>query len=342
MAFRFRRSTKLLPGILINLGKRSVSLSVGGRGGNPARAGRYHLKLEAGLVAVLMCFASGAAHAHDARCDAPPYGDSQLNYNALFDGFTRASKSEPTLPPNLLTGMMQSTMKMACDAKFGGGDRTMFYQAGLSDRDIDVSSTATLTNAWFDSRNKAHAHEASKNQSADENRCSRPPYGDTVAKFKAFTAKYQSTDATSLVSVLERTCRAKFDGGDRRALYTAGLTDQEIEAGSTVSLATTWMDVTIRGLQGKSSAKVTHSQSGTTAYAMFICFHGTCTIHGEPHIVGPHSFEYTPFRTLADCRREMTGNSSHLMPDKDNRIVFNDGSIWECRGKHVDTWEPTQ
>jgi hypothetical protein len=194
-------------------------------------------------IAFLLLNVCGA-RAHASQCDAPPYGDTQQNYAAILDDFTRASQSR-RLPPDLLTGMMQATMKEACQAKFSGGDRTKFHQAGLSDDKINATDTAALTREWFASRNKALARESSGEQAGH---CSRPPYGDTVAKFKAFTAKYQATDATSLISILEMTCRAKFDGGDRKALYTVGLTDQEINTTSTATLAATWMNATVRAL----------------------------------------------------------------------------------------------
>jgi hypothetical protein len=204
---------------------------------------REGLRCLCSLVLLVLSICSVRAHA--SQCDAPPYGDTQQNYAAILDAITRGSKSQPDLPPGLTTTMMQVTMQKACEAKFSNGDRTMFYQAGLSDTDINATGPAALTNAWFASRNKAIANELSGKRTND---CSRPPYGDTVAKFKAFTAKYQATDATSLVFILESTCRAKFDGGDRKPLYTVGLTDQEINKGSTTALAATWMDVTWKTL----------------------------------------------------------------------------------------------
>jgi hypothetical protein len=100
----------------------------------------------------------------------------------------------------------------------------------------------------------------SERSHASNPHCSAPPYGDTVANFKAFIAKYQAIDATSMVSILEHTCRAKFAGGDRRPLYTVGLTDQEIDAGSTAAVASTWMDTTIRAL-GSSPSPRTEPQT---------------------------------------------------------------------------------
>ena len=49
MGFRFRRSIRLLPGIRINLGKRSASLSVGGRGAHVTMRPGHKLRATVGL-----------------------------------------------------------------------------------------------------------------------------------------------------------------------------------------------------------------------------------------------------------------------------------------------------
>jgi hypothetical protein len=106
---------------------------------------------------------ASAQAAHDPRCDAPPYGDTPQNYSALVAAFTRAQQTQPNLPPNLMMTMMLATLQTACEAKFSGGDRTMFHQAGLSDHYIDAHGPVKLTSAWFASRNKALAKDEASN-----------------------------------------------------------------------------------------------------------------------------------------------------------------------------------
>src|ERR1700683_4929018 len=113
------------------------------------------MKFKAPLIAALLTFSWATAQAHDPRCNAPPYGDTQQNYDTLSATYTKAGQSQPTLPPNLITTMMLTTVIAACEAKFGGGDRELFHSAGLSDLDIDTLGTAAMTNAWFASRNRA-------------------------------------------------------------------------------------------------------------------------------------------------------------------------------------------
>jgi len=198
----------------------------------------------AATVFVLLLLILCGARAHASQCDAAPYGDTQQNFAAVLEAAQRTKSMDKTVRSLVLAEML-GTLMLACEAKFNRGDRSLFYQNGISDHDIDTNGPAALTSAFLTARNKALASEELGEQPSD---CSRPPYRDTVAKFKAFTAKYQATDATSLIGVLEVTCRAKFDGGSRRALYTVGLTDQEIATSSTTTLASIWMDATLKAL----------------------------------------------------------------------------------------------
>jgi hypothetical protein len=79
-----------------------------------------------------------------------------------------------------------------------------------------------------------------------------------------------------------------------------------------------------------------------TVYALIICVSGYCSIHGQPHNVANNVFVEAAYRTLAECLQAMRSNSAKLVPNKNHLMKFQDGSTWECRGKHVETWEPVR
>lgn len=79
-------------------------------------------------------------------------------------------------------------------------------------------------------------------------------------------------------------------------------------------------------------------------YAAFLCFsNGYCNIFGNPHMTGQNSYEMVPFETLAECQSYIRGNTMGQRPGPDGRTMLDGGqTYWECRGKHVDTWEAAQ
>jgi hypothetical protein len=184
------------------------------------------------------------------RCGAPPYGDSQQNYDVMVGSYARANQAGG-LPEGFMTAQLKYTMELACKAKFEHGDRTKFYQAGFTDRDINMTSTSVLADGWFDSRNKALAkeHRATAQQ--------RPP---------------------------------------------------------------------------------AQAQSGTTIYALLYCVNdNSCEIHG---IIRDNT--EVPFRTLTECQQQARANTGGRLPDKNGRTYADGSSWWECRGKHVETWDRPQ
>jgi hypothetical protein len=76
-------------------------------------------------------------------------------------------------------------------------------------------------------------------------------------------------------------------------------------------------------------------------YAAFFCVAGYCTINGNAHITGYNTFEQVPFATLVECKQYIrTATMGKIRPDKSGRIVLpNNQGYWECRGRHVETWE---
>jgi hypothetical protein len=72
---------------------------------------------------------------------------------------------------------------------------------------------------------------------AGDPRCNAPPYGGSVAEFKAFVESFGQivTPATILPSI----CMAKFGGESRNALYNLGFTDEQIDK---MNLAVDFLD----------------------------------------------------------------------------------------------------
>ena len=70
---------------------------------------------------------------------------------------------------------------------------------------------------------------------AADPRCSTPPYGGSVATYKAFIKNFGPLldDPTRMLSGV---CDAKF-GGDRTALYNLGFTNADIDTRDTADLA---------------------------------------------------------------------------------------------------------
>lgn len=70
---------------------------------------------------------------------------------------------------------------------------------------------------------------------AAPDRCAVPPYGATVSEFHAFANTFGTV--VPVATFFPPLCRAKFEGGDRTALYNAGLTDAQIDQESVGTLA---------------------------------------------------------------------------------------------------------
>jgi hypothetical protein len=111
------------------------------------------------IVVSLLAFACSGVRANDARCDAPPYGDSQQNYAAMYSHFGRVAAADANLPAKILTGHLRTALIETCKAKFQRGSRASYYRNRISDADIDAASTTALADAWFRARNAALAKE---------------------------------------------------------------------------------------------------------------------------------------------------------------------------------------
>jgi hypothetical protein len=88
-------------------------------------------KVRVGMVGmVLAVLPFIAARAEDSRCKVPPYGGAEAKFRSFAETF-----GVIVTPAKVLSGV--------CNAKFGG-DRTMLYNLGFTDSDIDVQDTADL------------------------------------------------------------------------------------------------------------------------------------------------------------------------------------------------------
>ena len=65
---------------------------------------------------------------------------------------------------------------------------------------------------------------------ADDPRCNAPPYGGTVAGYKAFVGLTMQLGLPA-VHFMSGVCKAKL-GGDRTGFYNLGITDAEIDGQS--------------------------------------------------------------------------------------------------------------
>jgi hypothetical protein len=168
----------------------------------------------------------------------------------------------------------------------------------------------------------AHAHDS---------RCDAPPYGDTPAAYKAFAQQFAGFPLGPPTGMLADICAMKFSHADRSTLYKLGLSDKDISTQGTVALAEQQLAALARSAE----------PPDTRVFAAAICSPGGyCQLQGNAHITGPNSFEYVPFRTLAECQQFIKAGTSGLSPDPDGRTRLPGGSWWECRSKHVDAWEP--
>jgi hypothetical protein len=67
MGFRFRRSIKILPSIRVNLGKRSASVSIGGRGAHVTLRRGHKARATVGIPGTGISYSEGGGLARPAR-----------------------------------------------------------------------------------------------------------------------------------------------------------------------------------------------------------------------------------------------------------------------------------
>ncbi len=69
---------------------------------------------------------------------------------------------------------------------------------------------------------------------AADQRCSVPPYGDSIVAYRAFVNNFEGFIVPA--PFLSKICNVKYGGADRVAFYNLGFTDQYIDSKSTTDL----------------------------------------------------------------------------------------------------------
>lgn len=79
-----------------------------------------------------------------------------------------------------------------------------------------------------------------------------------------------------------------------------------------------------------------------TIYALFLCFQalGTCQMQGASRVTFSGVTPDMTFSSLAECRQYAVRVSGIITPQTGSRINLPNGMWYECRSKHVETWEP--
>jgi hypothetical protein len=82
----------------------------------------------------------------------------------------------------------------------------------------------------------------------------------------------------------------------------------------------------------------------TILYALFLCFQevGQCRMQGASRVTFAGVVPDMIFRSLAECKQYAKRVSGLLTPPENGRFLMPNGTWFECRGKHVDTWEPSR
>jgi hypothetical protein len=79
-------------------------------------------------------------------------------------------------------------------------------------------------------------------------------------------------------------------------------------------------------------------------YALFLCIPstGTCQMQGAARVTVLGIMPDMTFHSLGECEQYAKSASGLITPPTGGRYVLPGGMWYECRGRHVDTWEPTR
>jgi len=195
--------------------------------------------------------------------------------------------------------------------------------------------------------------------------CDKPPFGDppevplndgqeNMAKaLKANIPTMSLAQARAeMRKALSKACEAKYHGAARADFYSVGIMDHDFDTQMVFALAAQYITMEIahsakgRERQAEIDARLAAAEppSSTTdnrpmIYAAFMCGSWGCQTYGESHITGPNSHEMLPFRSLAECHAYIRNATSGGTIGSDGKIKVALGTWWECRGKHIDSWE---
>jgi hypothetical protein len=200
--------------------------------------------------------------------------------------------------------------------------------------------------------------------------CDKPPFGDPPEvplndgqenMAKALRANIPTMSLAQaraeMRKALSKACEAKYHGAARADFYSVGIMDHDFDTQMVFTLASQYITMEIahsakgREEQAEIDARLAAAAAGPPElnsaaqdkrpmiYAAFMCSSGGCRAYGESHITGPNSQEMVPFRSLAECRAYIRSATSGGTIGSDGKIKVAPGMWWECRGKHVDSWE---
>ncbi len=101
-----------------------------------------------------------------------------------------------------------------------------------------------------------------------------------------------------------------------------------------------------RGEQHNAEEAKRQQQAGSGRmfiYALFLCIPSTgrCQMQGASRVTFMGVTSDTTFRSLAECEQSARRASGLITPPTDGHFLLPGGMWYECRGKQVDTWEPT-
>ncbi len=80
-------------------------------------------------------------------------------------------------------------------------------------------------------------------------------------------------------------------------------------------------------------------------YALFLCIQaaGICQMQGHARMTYAGMMPAMTFNSLAECQQYAKRVSGLITPPDNGRYLIPPGNMWyECRSKHVETWEPAR
>ncbi len=85
---------------------------------------------------------------------------------------------------------------------------------------------------------------------------------------------------------------------------------------------------------------------GSEIFALFLCesYSNTCKMEGAPRIDSMgNAIQAMTFRTLVECQNYPQKMGLFTPPNHGRFMMPNNPKMWyECRGKHIDNWEPAE
>lgn len=174
---------------------------------------------------IIFMFSANYAQAEEkdvakSKCDAQPYGATIDEYQGLMK----------TRGPGFTQEALKNAIQIMCKTKYENADRSLVYQFGITDKDINDRNTADLAIALMKGALNALAN------------CDAPPYGSSDNHYQAYamsiTPSLGQETSDKLIAMM---CRIKYKGADRSGVYRVGITDKDIDKKDTPDLVLDFM-----------------------------------------------------------------------------------------------------